>query len=456
MTKTRVYIATTEGPSEIQGIIEEDSDLQSVICLDGTASALPVSTGYDAFVRKPTGVVERVTENRVYRMDVSHAITNGNSWQLGAYIAHMLAHSSNLAEKDVQADHVIITTGALRTRDLHVDQVGHVAEKLEAAKSLLTTENVQFFLPAADFDALPDQLIERYQDQVTFVPLENADDIVTKLFGEAIAGKPKPKDISSTIPVPVAAESQTAKSSSKTWTLVIIAIGTLLVSGGGYLFSQWQIGLGLQKELARMTRNGHYADIVEFKANPAFDSISGKIADYFFPIAAATGDLRFEISQVTPDDAKTCAGARFRDVRRKVERISPTGADNNQYNLKNSETLCSFEVSMHNKGAYDLNVLSLIKPNMVMGRFLSTEEGGDVESFNLPANASRTIEIKLPLYRNRAVDYDIWMIGTRQQSRQIYEMLQAESSADNSLAFDWGELRRVGVNILEAKVSIGD
>ena len=58
MKRTAVYIATTEGPSEIQRITPEDSDVRSVICHDGKAIALPVSADYDSFVRRPTGVIE--------------------------------------------------------------------------------------------------------------------------------------------------------------------------------------------------------------------------------------------------------------------------------------------------------------------------------------------------------------------------------------------------------------
>jgi len=53
-----VYILTTQGPVRIQRITEEQTGIQSVICLDGRAQALPISSRYDAFVRNPTGVIE--------------------------------------------------------------------------------------------------------------------------------------------------------------------------------------------------------------------------------------------------------------------------------------------------------------------------------------------------------------------------------------------------------------
>lgn len=84
-----VYILTTKGPVRIQRIAEEDPAVRSVICLDGRAQSLPVSAAYDAFVRRPTGVIERLTGHAAYRMDVSARIDDGRSWQLAAFLAHL-------------------------------------------------------------------------------------------------------------------------------------------------------------------------------------------------------------------------------------------------------------------------------------------------------------------------------------------------------------------------------
>ncbi|HJP53297.1 MAG TPA: hypothetical protein QF556_01070, partial [Rhodospirillales bacterium] len=90
MNAVRVYIATTQGPSEVQRIAEEDPKVRSVVCLDGTSEALPISAAYDAFVRKPTGVIEKNFGHSVYRLDVSERISDGKSWQLGFFAAHAL------------------------------------------------------------------------------------------------------------------------------------------------------------------------------------------------------------------------------------------------------------------------------------------------------------------------------------------------------------------------------
>ena len=56
--KVRVFLATTEGVVQIERITREDAR-QSAICLKRTTKVLPVSAGYDAFVRPPSGVIER-------------------------------------------------------------------------------------------------------------------------------------------------------------------------------------------------------------------------------------------------------------------------------------------------------------------------------------------------------------------------------------------------------------
>ena len=134
--RIRVLVATTEGPSEIQQITAEDPDVRSVVCLDGTSEALPISADYDSFVRKPTGVVERLYGHSSYRTDVSHPISGGRSWQLGLLVAHDLFASGRLATKGVPADEVLWITGEVR-HNLDVVGVDHAREKLRESAGQL-------------------------------------------------------------------------------------------------------------------------------------------------------------------------------------------------------------------------------------------------------------------------------------------------------------------------------
>jgi hypothetical protein len=134
MKRTAVYIATTEGPSEIQRITPEDSDVRSVICHDGKAIALPISPDYDSFVRRPTGVIEACFGHSAYRVDIGGPIASGLSWQLGLFIAHALFEESRLVRSDDKAPQIIWATGEV-TRDLSVDKVADVDRKIRQSES---------------------------------------------------------------------------------------------------------------------------------------------------------------------------------------------------------------------------------------------------------------------------------------------------------------------------------
>lgn len=138
MSLVRVYIATTAGPVAIQRITEEDADVNSVICLAGKAVALPISYAYDAFVRNPTGVVQRHFGHNAYRIDVSEKIDEGYSWQLGVFTAHALQRARRLAGPKDAAATVVVATGEL-DRDLTLHEVDGVAEKIARLEAALAT-----------------------------------------------------------------------------------------------------------------------------------------------------------------------------------------------------------------------------------------------------------------------------------------------------------------------------
>jgi hypothetical protein len=143
----RIYIATTEGPVEVQRITREDPNVRSVVCLDGTAKALPISRAYDNFIKEPTGVIQRSYSHSAFRMDVDKPVTDGNSWQLAAFIAHALLHENQLAGPEDKVLNAIWLTGEV-DRDLNVRPVDHIKEKLLASRGLferLRTEDVRVF-----------------------------------------------------------------------------------------------------------------------------------------------------------------------------------------------------------------------------------------------------------------------------------------------------------------------
>jgi hypothetical protein len=179
MGRVRILIPTTEGPSEIQRLTEEAPEIRSVVCLDGRAVALPISPAYDAFVRAPTGLIERRHGHPAWRLDVSHPITDGASWQLGVLLAHELAAKGRLAAPGEAADTVVWATGEVG-RDLEVRRIEALDRKIarsEAAMRAAGEAGVRWIAvaPAADLAALsgapafPVTGIDRFDDLLALI-----------------------------------------------------------------------------------------------------------------------------------------------------------------------------------------------------------------------------------------------------------------------------------------------
>lgn len=91
-----VVIPTTDHLVGISDITVEDPLVSSVICENNNLEALPISSKYDSFVKSPTGIIEKITGNSSFRIDLTNKIDQGESWQLSLAIAHTLYHNNYL------------------------------------------------------------------------------------------------------------------------------------------------------------------------------------------------------------------------------------------------------------------------------------------------------------------------------------------------------------------------
>lgn len=188
MKPIRVFIATTDGPAEVQRIAEEDPDVKSVVCLDGKAIALPISPDYDAFVRAPTGVIERSYGHRAFRLDVSREISNGLSWQLGLFVAHALHVAGRLAEDGTDAGEAIWLTGEV-DRDLKVGPVDHVVEKLRQSRRLFAElatagTRITVVVPSANAPGTEDTWVRQWgidTKHLNILTIESVGDVLDTL-----------------------------------------------------------------------------------------------------------------------------------------------------------------------------------------------------------------------------------------------------------------------------------
>lgn len=141
----RISIATTSGPSDILFLGEEDPAVgRSTMCLNGGAETAGVDAKYNTFVRQPTGIIEKLTGQAAWRMDVGSPIDEGSSWQLGALLAHYCYAADRLSMPLVQPEDrseiFVLATGSIRMLDQTVSVVDDVPAKIETSLGMLKSK----------------------------------------------------------------------------------------------------------------------------------------------------------------------------------------------------------------------------------------------------------------------------------------------------------------------------
>lgn len=175
--KVHVFVATTKGVVAIQKIYAQDPDIRSVVSLNGTASVSPISGAYHYFVKKGVGIIEQDFGSASYRINISAAIDQGNSWQLGFYLAHA-AHAQNcLGDGNPQVgDSVVIASGELNTSERKVLAVAQLASKIqqviEQIKEWPKGIELQFLLPEANSYEVA-RLVQTYQQQLQILAVDS-------------------------------------------------------------------------------------------------------------------------------------------------------------------------------------------------------------------------------------------------------------------------------------------
>lgn len=121
MVATAVYVGTTLGPVRITRL-RGDSGSFSVAMAHGTSRTLPISQHYHQFVEAGTGAVLRVFPRPAdgqFRIDFEVSPgreISGDSWQLGAFVAHALLAADAFAQAGTEAglpQRAIWCTGAM-------------------------------------------------------------------------------------------------------------------------------------------------------------------------------------------------------------------------------------------------------------------------------------------------------------------------------------------------------
>lgn len=136
-----VVIPTTEQPVTILSIENEDPDIgASLVCIAGTVRRAGIDRDYGAFVRPGSGVIARLFGHAFFRLDVSHKVDAGQSWELPVFLAHALHHAGRLSHgidhSDTLGNVLVWATGHVSALTFAVGGVEQVTRKLELSRAL--------------------------------------------------------------------------------------------------------------------------------------------------------------------------------------------------------------------------------------------------------------------------------------------------------------------------------
>ena len=341
MTPTRVLIATTQGPVEVQRITEEDPEVNSVVCLGGKAVALPISSAYDSFVRDPTGVIQKNFGHSAYRVDVAAPVDDGFSWQLGVFIAHAFAQDGNLVSGGSEPGRTIFTTGEV-DRDLNVLPVDHVPEKLKKLAQALSEGQVahttlKLYLPAENAAQIEESWLRDIglgPEVCRVVPVARVVDLLTDLGVEEPSGSSAPRGSRDIAEIPAPPPSSAPVRVVK-WGLGI-AIGTALLAAGSLVwfeqaFAGWMdlVGTGKYQQLETALK----------KEGPG--TLKVRLFHRYLQWSRSDA-VKIVVLEKRPPQGQSCAAVRFGNV--KSELLPAKQNSNLMFEPSSMRDLCGLEI----------------------------------------------------------------------------------------------------------------
>ena len=184
--KVHIFVATTQGLVAVQKIYEQDPEIGSVVSVNGTATISPITQAYRSFVNKGVGIIESDFGLPSYRVNIDRQIDQGNSWQLGFYLAHAAYAQGVLGNGDVAyGDMVLCATGEINTSERTILAVEQVPLKISKANHTATSwpkAVARFFLipeenqvDTNDEDPiLPTKFVSSLDDALLYLPAQAA------------------------------------------------------------------------------------------------------------------------------------------------------------------------------------------------------------------------------------------------------------------------------------------
>jgi hypothetical protein len=136
VTKTAVYIATTNGPVRVELISQEDIARSIVVKSADFVPLADIAEEYQHFV-SGNGPVARAFgpfDPPMFSMELSAEIESGRSWHLAAFIAHGLAAENRLAGPKDEPEAVVWATGVMGNNFSVAAE--HIGLKIEHSRAL--------------------------------------------------------------------------------------------------------------------------------------------------------------------------------------------------------------------------------------------------------------------------------------------------------------------------------
>lgn len=398
MSRTRVYVATTQGPVLVQRIVAEDALAEgepSAVCLDGTTTRLPITGAYTYFVRDH---VRGFAGRAAFRLDLDRRIDGGSSWMLGVWVAHVLLVEGRLAIHDEAAEAAVFATGEVAfgtgaERRTEIRAVGHVSEKVARLAGRAAAEaadrRVLLLVPCANlpeardvFDRLPAAVREK----IAFCPVACTDAVRALLATTPVAVHPTEGAADGSAPAPSAAEDGEGRWSAdagseagrrnasagardgpagvgngcgphdpvrlpesippdarsrpgtnrRRWTVSVLTLCLVFAAAGGYL--AWR---SVEREWHGLWREGRYADLAAALDTFPVPLVAGYFRDRLKAGAPGSGALSVTVTAHRPADGGSCAGLRFRGGETVTVPVAAVGAT---WRLDRPRALCGFAV----------------------------------------------------------------------------------------------------------------
>ena len=195
MNPFKVFIPTTRSAVRVLSITKEAPEIRSVICVAGSFEALPVSGSYDQFVRRPTGVIEKLLGEGSYRTDLDGPVTQGDSWQFGILLAHMLEKSGGLIQsRDAPTANGVIWASGEVSPALDIMPVDHMRQKFSESRARLQAlhdngETVAMLLHPSNMEEIADLVPEDW----TIITTERVSDAAAAIGVEITAPSIAPR-----------------------------------------------------------------------------------------------------------------------------------------------------------------------------------------------------------------------------------------------------------------------